>query len=127
MLHQIGDCYVAVTGTYCGREGLRTTACLESVQLTSEFCALLFIIGLPKPSKKHALVMVLFAGDCLEHIGKVTKSLADSLGQDTNDLKMRVGLHSGPGEIIINGLLSQVRYGFRQGTSPTPLYSFVYQ
>lgn len=40
--------------------------------------------------------MVKFARDCLYKIGQVTSELALELGEDTNDLRMRVGLHSGP-------------------------------
>ena len=43
----------------------------------------------------HASTMVKFASDCLERVPLVTRRLADSLGQDTMDLGMRVGLHSG--------------------------------
>lgn len=41
--------------------------------------------------------MVKFAQDCLHRMQQViADDLADRLGPDTRDLKMRVGLHSGP-------------------------------
>jgi len=65
-LQTIGDCYVAAT-------------------------------GLPKVQENHAIIMVKFARDCLYALQQVTSTdLADRLGPDTRDLKMRVGLHSGP-------------------------------
>ena len=70
--------------------------CRRLVSLILMFCPL--FPGLPKPNKRHALAMVRFAQDCLNHIGKVTKSLEESLGADTSTLAMRVGLHSGPGK-----------------------------
>jgi len=40
--------------------------------------------------------MVKFSVDCLEKMRDVVVSLVDSLGEDTTNLAMRVGLHSGP-------------------------------
>lgn len=53
--------------------------------------------GLPKANPRHALTMARFAQDCLNHITKVTKLLAETLGEDTLELTMRIGLHSGSG------------------------------
>ena len=39
--------------------------------------------------------MTKFARDCLETMHGVTRELAETLGGDTHDLGMRVGLHSG--------------------------------
>mmetsp|Transcript_2517 Transcript_2517/g.6005 ORF Transcript_2517/g.6005 Transcript_2517/m.6005 type:complete len:116 (+) Transcript_2517:1995-2342(+) len=39
--------------------------------------------------------MVKFAHDCMVKMDQLTIELADKLGEDTRDLKMRVGLHSG--------------------------------
>ena len=54
------------------------------------------VTGLPQPQPNHALLMVKFARDCLVKVPKVLKKLAPTLGPDTNNLAMRVGLHSGP-------------------------------
>ncbi|CAB9499094.1 Receptor-type guanylate cyclase gcy [Seminavis robusta] len=68
------------------------------------------VTGLPKPNKRHALEMTRFAQDCLNHISKVTKSLEESLGKDTSDLTMRIGLHSGP---VTAGVLRGERSRFQ--------------
>ena len=51
------------------------------------------VTGLPEPQEKHALLMVRFAWDCLNAMDKVCKLLEVSLGPDTTNLGMRVGLH----------------------------------
>jgi len=52
--------------------------------------------GLPEPQPDHALRMSRFAAQCLSKMNEVTRSLEISLGPDTGELRMRVGLHSGP-------------------------------
>ena len=42
-----------------------------------------------------AVIMAKFANDCLRKLDEISRSLADSLGPDTADLQLRVGLHSG--------------------------------
>ncbi|CAJ1951424.1 unnamed protein product [Cylindrotheca closterium] len=54
------------------------------------------VTGLPNPQEKHAEIMVRFSVDCLAKMRNVVLSLVDSLGDDTANLAMRVGLHSGP-------------------------------
>lgn len=44
----------------------------------------------------HAEIMVKFSIECLTKMRNVVLSLTDTLGEDTADLSMRVGLHSGP-------------------------------
>lgn len=65
-IETIGDCYMAVT-------------------------------GVPKAQPKHALIMCKFAADCREKMNELTTSdLSAKLGLGTADLKLRIGLHSGP-------------------------------
>ena len=52
-------------------------------------------IGLPEPQDAHAVLMVKFAQDCLHSMVQVTRKLAERLGDDTSNLSLRVGLHSG--------------------------------
>ena len=52
--------------------------------------------GLPDPRPDHALVMARFAKDCMRRMRELTKQLESTLGPDTGDLSMRIGLHSGP-------------------------------
>jgi class 3 adenylate cyclase len=54
------------------------------------------VTGIPKPQENHAAIMVKFARDCMMKMSQLTKDLADQLGEDTMELEMRVGLHSGP-------------------------------
>lgn len=51
--------------------------------------------GIPEAQATHALNMVRFARDTLERMPVVCRLLADRLGEDTKDLGIRVGLHSG--------------------------------
>jgi hypothetical protein len=52
--------------------------------------------GLPDHRSDHATVMARFARDCLNQMNNLTKQLEVTLGPDTADLSIRVGLHSGP-------------------------------
>eukprot|EP00980_Cylindrotheca_fusiformis_P001232 scaffold331_cov117-Cylindrotheca_fusiformis.AAC.10 len=54
------------------------------------------VVGLPEPCEEHATVMARFASDCRERMNEVVKDLEVTLGPDTADLAMRIGLHSGP-------------------------------
>ena len=52
--------------------------------------------GLPNEQPDHAVRMVKFARDCRLAMSQQINELADTLGDDTRQLEMRVGLHSGP-------------------------------
>ena len=54
------------------------------------------VTGLPEPRKDHAIVMARFSRECLDKFNELAKKLEITLGPDTGDLAMRVGLHSGP-------------------------------
>ncbi|CAB9505204.1 Receptor-type guanylate cyclase gcy [Seminavis robusta] len=54
------------------------------------------VCGLPLPRKEHAVVMAKFASDCLHKMKRLVQQLETSLGPDTAELNMRIGLHSGP-------------------------------
>eukprot|EP00980_Cylindrotheca_fusiformis_P012967 scaffold3236_cov66-Cylindrotheca_fusiformis.AAC.33 len=53
------------------------------------------VAGLPEPNKKHAIVACKFARDCLKKMKETTRRLEVSLGPDTSDLDLRIGVHSG--------------------------------
>ena len=53
-------------------------------------------MGVPEAQPDHAIRMVKFARDCLLKMDTLTNELAQTLGDDTKDLQLRVGLHSGP-------------------------------
>lgn len=54
------------------------------------------VCGLPYQCNNHATVMAKFARDCLDRMNDLTKRLEITLGPDTGDLSLRIGLHSGP-------------------------------
>lgn len=61
----IGDCYLAITGVPC-------------------------------PQKDHAVLMAKFACDCMEKMDYLIHTkLANQLGEEVRELKLRVGMHSG--------------------------------
>jgi len=53
------------------------------------------ITGVPEPQANHALIMALFAWECLCQVSIITRQLETMLGPDTGDLIMQFGLHSG--------------------------------
>lgn len=77
----IGDCYVAVT-------------------------------GLPTPQERHALIMTRFAARCLTKMNEIVNSgeIRDKLGDDTSNLMLRVGMHSGP---VVAGVLRGEKQRFQ--------------
>ena len=54
------------------------------------------ITGIPDQRDDHAVAACRFAYDTREQMREVTKSLEPTLGGDTGDLELRIGLHSGP-------------------------------
>lgn len=54
------------------------------------------VTGLPEPQENHAVIMAKFARDCVEALTEIVHSMVESLGPETADLALRVGLHSGP-------------------------------
>lgn len=53
------------------------------------------LLGLPEPRKDHALGMARFSRDCIHRFNELASQLETTLGPDTGDLAVRVGLHSG--------------------------------
>ena len=53
------------------------------------------VTGIPNPQPDHAVIMVRFAEECITKMHQVTSKLAATMGPDTADLTIRVGLHSG--------------------------------
>ena len=67
-------------------------------------------MGLPDPRKDHAATMCRFARDCLHRMEEVVQQLASTLGPETADLGIRVGIHSGP---VTAGVLRGERARFQ--------------
>ncbi|CAJ1967128.1 unnamed protein product [Cylindrotheca closterium] len=53
------------------------------------------VAGLPEPNKQHALCVAKFARDCLKKMKELVVMLEVTLGPDTADLELRIGIHSG--------------------------------
>lgn len=53
------------------------------------------VTGLPEAQPDHAVLMCKFARSCMAKFLTVTADVAGTLGEDTKDLEMRVGMHSG--------------------------------
>jgi class 3 adenylate cyclase len=68
------------------------------------------VAGLPEPRKDHAVVMARFTRDIMSKMAKVTKTLELTLGLGTAELKLRIGIHSGP---VTGGVLRGERSRFQ--------------
>eukprot|EP00980_Cylindrotheca_fusiformis_P000323 scaffold78_cov96-Cylindrotheca_fusiformis.AAC.2 len=51
------------------------------------------VAGLPEPDKDHVMAVCRFARDCLQIMQDTTLKLEISLGPDTSELDLRVGIH----------------------------------
>lgn len=51
--------------------------------------------GVPHPQANHASRITRFADECIQRMDSLTAELAVSMGPETSNLKLRVGLHSG--------------------------------
>lgn len=68
------------------------------------------VSGLPEPRADHAVVMSKFAKDIMNTMRTLTRDLETTLGPDTGDLALRIGLHSGP---VTAGVLRGERARFQ--------------
>ena len=68
------------------------------------------VAGLPDPRKDHAIAMARFATEIMASFNTTVKRLELTLGPDTGDLELRVGIHSGP---VIAGVLRGARARFQ--------------
>ncbi|KAL3939740.1 MAG: hypothetical protein SGBAC_005584 [Bacillariaceae sp.] len=53
------------------------------------------VSGLPEPTDEHAVLACKFARSCLKKFQETTVKLEVTLGPDTADLALRIGIHSG--------------------------------
>ena len=68
------------------------------------------VTGLPEPRPDHAVAMATFARECVTKMIEMVNKLEVSLGPDTADLAIRVGMHSGP---VTAGVLRGERARFQ--------------
>lgn len=66
--------------------------------------------GLPEERKDHAVAMARFARHCMVKFESLVKELELSLGPDTGDLALRIGINSGP---VTAGVLRGERARFQ--------------
>jgi class 3 adenylate cyclase len=88
----IGDCYVAVV---CFNFVSSCVPPFRRFLFSSPLFCVLGQTGLPEPQDDHAILMVKFARDIMSKMRNVTRDLVATMGEDTAELQMRVGLHSG--------------------------------
>lgn len=67
----------------------------NSSYLFHSFCrdCYVAVAGLPDPCEDHAVSVARFARDCLKKMKEITLKLEVTLGPDTADLELRVGIH----------------------------------
>ncbi|CAJ1963436.1 unnamed protein product [Cylindrotheca closterium] len=53
------------------------------------------VAGIPEPTDQHAVIAARFARDCMKKMQETVLKLEVTLGPDTADLDLRVGIHSG--------------------------------
>ena len=68
------------------------------------------VTGIPDARKDHAVDMARFARDIMVKMDKLTKVLELTLGPGTGELKLRIGIHSGP---VTGGVLRGERSRFQ--------------
>jgi class 3 adenylate cyclase len=68
------------------------------------------VSGLPDPRPDHAVVLCRFASDIMREMNRLASKLETTLGPDTGDLSLRIGLHSGP---VTGGVLRGERARFQ--------------
>jgi len=87
---------VTVTWLYAGKKiAVFAVCCKDLLAIVLRSCCPC-LLSLPVARKDHALCMCKFAQDCLLKMGELCCELETTLGPDTGDLNLRVGLHSGP-------------------------------
>lgn len=62
----------------------------------SSLCSYVACCGLPVPRSDHAVAIAQFAIVCVKEMNRIVTALEPHLGPGTGDLRIRVGLHSGP-------------------------------
>ena len=62
----------------------------------SHFSTLSLLYRLPEKRSDHAVIMARFARDILKEFSALVRRMEETLGPDTADLGIRVGINSGP-------------------------------
>lgn len=98
-IETIGDCYLAVTGCPDRKYRLMTGGSRSCLSIPPKchlnftwFFSVIVIVAQPD----HAARMIKFARQIMLKMGLLKFHLAETLGDDTRDLELRIGIHSGP-------------------------------
>ena len=78
-----------------GNCGQLKLSCSSESWIRRWLCFVVAVTGLPDPQRDHAVRMVKFARKIVRQMIVVSKRLESSLGPDTGDLLLRVGINSG--------------------------------
>ena len=107
----VGDCYVAVVGLPEPRKDHATVMAVSChLSVVDPFICFFVFKSLPHHPDLSSFNQQRFARDCLYKMGAVTRQLEVTLGPDTADLGIRIGLHSGP---VTAGVLRGERARFQ--------------
>jgi class 3 adenylate cyclase len=78
------------------------------------FIGYVAVTGLPDPQADHAIRMTKFAREIILKTEEVTKDLEVTLGPDTGDLCLRLGMNSGPVTAgVLQGEKSRFQVSFK--------------
>ena len=91
----VGDCYVAACGLPDPRKDHAGKCDLDESNML-QFLTMLLSYLFRRPFVHCIVAMARFARDCMVKTNELTRALECTLGPDTADLAMRIGLHSGP-------------------------------
>ena len=86
---------VSVKSSFCSDERLTPTPFLCTLYIQTIGDSYVAVCGLPEPRKDHAVVMAKFAADVRGKTIRLTQELRHTLGDGTEKLQIRIGLHSG--------------------------------
>lgn len=82
--------------------------------------------GLPEPNDDHAIIVARFARGCMKKMKDVTAKLEVTLGPDTSDLKLRIGINRYVA-VIASVIVSVVDLCFSLLCAPFVIFNFVNQ
>lgn len=93
---------------YCAFDGIAKRRRIFKIETIGD--CYVAVSGVPEPRADHAIAMCKFANDILTTMRKLTRQMESSLGPDTGELMLRIGLHSGP---VTAGVLRGERARFQ--------------
>jgi Adenylate and Guanylate cyclase catalytic domain len=86
--------FLLLQNIYSAFDILAKRRCVFKVETIGD--SYLAVTGVPDPQEQYVVIMARFAFDCQLSLVTVTESLSRVLGPGTTNLRMRIGIHSGP-------------------------------